>query len=118
MNGDRREVALPQQLVELGGTDSALDEDDDLVKLEIVKQLVQLAILLTLLERNVVLLQAMQSQFGVFVNIVLGRVLHELSADWLDVVRERSRKHHHLFLLGSRTEDLLDIPTHIYKVIS
>lgn len=37
VNRDGGEVALPQQLVELGGTDGALDKDDDLVELQVVK---------------------------------------------------------------------------------
>lgn len=37
VNRDGGEVALPQQLVELGGTNGALDEDDDLVELQVVQ---------------------------------------------------------------------------------
>ena len=113
MDGDRREVTLAQKLVELGGTESALDEDDDLVELELVEKLVKLAVLLTLLERNVVLLKTVEGQLGVLVDVVLGGVLHELAADRLDLIREGSGEHHNLLLLGSSTEDLLDVAAHV-----
>jgi hypothetical protein len=40
-------------------------------------------------------------------------VVHELLADGADVVVERSREHHHLLVVGSQTEDLLDISAHV-----
>lgn len=114
MDSDRGEVALAQELVELGGPKRALDEDDDLVELEVVEQLVQLPVLLPLLERDVVLLKTVEGQLGVFVDVVLRRVLHELPADRLDLVREGGREHHDLLLLRGGPEDLLDITTHIF----
>ena len=78
------EVALSKQLVELGSAHSALDEDDDLVELKVVKQLVQLAVLLLLLKLDVVLLKTVQGELGVLIDVVLRRVLHELAADGLD----------------------------------
>ena len=113
VDSDRREVTLAQKLVKLGGTESALDKDDDLVELKLVEKLVKLAVLLTLLERNVVLLKTVEGQLGVFVDVVLGGVLHELPADRLDLVREGGGEHHNLLLLRSGTEDLLDIAAHV-----
>lgn len=52
------EVTLAQQLIELSRTKSALDEDDDLVELEVIEQVVELPILLSLRELDVVLLKA------------------------------------------------------------
>jgi hypothetical protein len=118
VHSDRGEVALAQQLVELGGPNGALDEDDDLVELEIIKQLVELPVLLLLLKRDVILLEAVERQLGVFVNIVLCRVLHELPADGLDLVGERGRKHHDLLLLRGSPENLLDVATHIYAKLA
>jgi len=86
VHSDRGEVALPQELVELSGTHSALDENNDLVELKLVKKLVELPVLLALFERNIVLLQTVQRQLGILVHVVLGRVLHELPADGLDLV--------------------------------
>ena len=115
MDSNGREVALAEELVELGGAQGALDKDDDLVELELVKEFVQLAILLSLFKRNEILLKTVERQLGVLVDEVLGRVLHELPADGLDIVRQSGREHHDLLLLRSGAEDLLDVTTHIYK---
>lgn len=113
VHSDGREVALPEELVELGGTEGALDENDDLVELQLVEKLVELTVLLALLQRNVVLLETVKGQLGVFVDIVLRGVLHELAADGLDLVREGGREHHDLLLLWGGTEDLLNISAHV-----
>lgn len=113
VDSDGREVALAQELVKLRSTQGALDEDDDLVELELIEQLVELAVLLALLQRNAVLLETVQGQLGVLVDVVLGRVLHELLADGLDLVGEGGREHHDLLLLRRGTEDLLDVTAHV-----
>lgn len=113
MNRNRREVAFTQQLVQFRSTDGALDEDNDLVELQVIKKFIELPVLLTLFESNEVLLKAVQRQLGVLVNVVLCRVLHELAADRLDLVGQGGTEHHDLLLLGGRTEDLLDIATHV-----
>lgn len=110
---DGREVALPQQLVQLSGTDGALDEDDNLVELEVVKELVELPVLLALVKRDVVLLQTVQGQLLVLGDVVLSRVLHELAADRLDLLGQGGTVHHNLLLLGSDAEDLLYIAAHV-----
>ena len=57
--GNAREVALAKQLVKLSCTEGALDEDNDLIELESVKQVVELSILLSLAELDRVLLKTM-----------------------------------------------------------
>ena len=114
MDRNRGEVALAEKLVKLGSTNSALDEDDDLVELKLVEKLVQFTVLLALLEVDIVLLETVQSQLGVFVDVVLSWVLHELAADGLDLIRQCGTEHHDLLLLRSRTEDLLDVASHIF----
>ena len=114
MHSDRGEVALAQELVQLSSPERALDENDDLVELEFVQEFIELAVLLLLLEGNVVLRQAVERQLSILVDIVLRRVLHELPADGLDLVREGGGKHHDLLLLRSSTEDLLNVATHVY----
>ena len=52
MDSDGREVALSEELVEFGGTESALDEDDDLVEFQSVEEIVQLSVLLALVESD------------------------------------------------------------------
>ncbi len=59
MHSDTWEVALSKQLVELRGAKGALHENNHLVELERIQQVVKLAILLSLGESNVVLLEAM-----------------------------------------------------------
>ena len=116
MDGDGRKVALAQQSVELVGTAHALDEDDDLVELERVEQVVQLAILLVLLEPHKVLLEAVKGQFGLVVDIDLKRVLHELLADRTDVLGEGGTEHHDLLAVRRRTEDVLDVAAHVHRL--
>lgn len=113
MNGDRREVALSEKLVKLSGADSAAHKDDDLVELEIIQELVELAVLLLLFQLNVVLLETVKGELGVLIDVVLGRVLHELSADRLDFLGKGGREHHHLLLLRSSTENILHISAHV-----
>ena len=81
MNSNRWEVALSKKLVEFCGTESALDENDDLVELEAVEQVVELTILLRLIELDAVLLKTMKGELGLIVNVNLERVPHELLAD-------------------------------------
>lgn len=114
MHGNGWEVALSKELVQLGSTDGALDENDDLVELEIIKKLIQLSVLLALLQLDVVLLQTVQSELGVFIDIVLCGVLHELAADGLDGLGESGREHHDLLLLRSGAEHILHVGAHIF----
>lgn len=81
VNCHRREVAVLQKLIELGCSESALDEDDCLVELKLIEQLVQLSVLLLLIELDVVLLETVQSKLCLIINVDFERVLHELLAD-------------------------------------
>ena len=110
------EIAFPKQLVQLGRANGALDKDDDLVELEVIEELVELAVLLALFEGYEVLLKTVQRQLGILVDKVLSRVLHELSADGLDLVGQGGGEHHHLLLHRSGAEDLLDVTAHIFEV--
>lgn len=40
-------------------------------------------------------------------------ILHELSADWTDLFAQGGAEHHHLLLMGSHTENLLDVSAHV-----
>lgn len=40
-------------------------------------------------------------------------ILHELSADWTDLFTQGGAEHHDLLLVGSHTENLLDISAHV-----
>jgi hypothetical protein len=113
MDSNGRKVTLSEELVELSSTDGAPDEDDDLVELEVIEELVELAVLLLLLELNIVLLETVESELSVLIHIVLRGVLHKLAADGLDLLGQGGREHHHLLLLGSGAEHVLDIGTHV-----
>lgn len=113
VDGNRREVALAEELIQLGSAQGAFDEDDNLVELEVVQELVQLTVLLPLFKGKIVLLQAVERQLGILIDVVLGGVLHELPANGLDLVGQSGRKHHHLLLLRSSTEDLLHVTAHV-----
>lgn len=113
VDSDGRKVALAEKLVQLGSADSALDKDDDLVELKVVEKLIQLSVLLALLQLNVVLLETVESELGVFVDIVLCGILHEFAANGLDAFGKRGGKHHDLLLLGGGAEYILHVGTHI-----
>jgi len=55
VDGDRREVALLQKLVELDGTLHRLHKHHNLVKLQSIEQLVEFAVLLVLSKLDVML---------------------------------------------------------------
>ena len=118
VDGDTGEVALAQKLVELGGTESALDEDDDLVEFQLVKEVVELAVLLGLAKLDVVLLETMEGELGLVVHVDLQRVTHELLADGTGLLGQGGREHHNLLLCWGSTEDLLHIAAHVCLRVS
>ena len=113
VHSDTGEVALAQQTCPARCTQCALDEDDDLVELEVVEQIIELAVLLALAELDVVLLKTVEGELGLIIDVNLERVPHELLADGTDLLGESGAEHHHLLLGGSGTEDLLNIAAHV-----
>lgn len=113
VNGDGRKVAVDEQFVERGGARHRLDEDDELVELERVEKVDELAVLGRLLELHVVLLEAVERQLGALVDVDLVRVVHELLADRAHLGRQRRREHHDLLLVRRRLEDALDVAAHV-----
>lgn len=113
VDGDGGEVALSEELVELGATESRLDEDDDLVVLQLVKEVVELAVLLSLCELDVVLLETVKSEFGLLLLDVLAWVPHELPADRQNFLGKGSGEHHNLLLGRGDAEDFLHIAAHV-----
>ena len=71
VNADGWEVALVQQPVQLCCSCNVLDKDDHLVEVQRVQQVCQLAVLLLLVQHDVVLDKAVQSQFRLVVNVHL-----------------------------------------------
>jgi hypothetical protein len=61
VNSDGWEIALPQELVQLSSTECALDKDDGLVELKLIKQFIELPVLLLFVKLDIVLLKAVES---------------------------------------------------------
>jgi len=59
---DAREAALPQQLIQFDCPRHALYEDNDLVEIEGVQEVIELAILLAFLKADKVLLEAVEGE--------------------------------------------------------
>jgi len=76
-------LASPVELVAPGDLG---DEDDDLVELEDVEEIVELAVLLGLGELNVVLLESVKGQLGVIVDVNLHGILAEFLANGADLL--------------------------------
>ena len=110
---NRWEVAVLQKLVKFGGSESALNENDGLVELELIEQLIELSVLLLFIELDVILLQTVQSKLCLIIDVDFKRVLHKLLADGSHFLRKRSAEHHDLLLCWGCSEDLLNITTHI-----
>jgi hypothetical protein len=74
VDGDDGEAHLLQHQGEGARPRHRLDKDDHLVELELIDQVGQLAVLLGLLDRHIVLLQAVQRQLGLVVHQNLVRL--------------------------------------------
>ena len=113
MDGNGGKVAFAKEFVEFGSAKSALDEDDDLVEFEVVKELIEFTIFLCFAKFDVELLKTVQCEFGFVIDIDLKRILHELFANGTNFLSESGAEHHHLFLCRSGAENVLDITSHI-----
>ena len=81
VHGDGGEVTFAEKLVKLSCTERTLDEDNDLVELEGVEEVVELAVLLGFVELDAVLLKTVEGEFGIVVDIAFERISHEFLAD-------------------------------------
>jgi hypothetical protein len=88
MDCSAREVALAEKLVELSAAQGRAHEDNDLVELKGVEKIIQLAVLLTLVELYVELLQTVQGKLLLVIHVNLQRRLHELLAHSTNVLRK------------------------------
>ena len=84
-----------------------------LVELQDIKKLEELAVLLVVLQLDVVLLEAVEGELGLVVDVHLHRILHELLAHGSDVLGQGGREHHDLLLVRGRAENLLNVATHV-----
>ena len=112
MNGFARQVAFVEDLSKFDCVGYRLNKDDDLVEVETVNEVHELLDLLVGLELDVVLFEAVEGELRVVFNEHLGGVAHELAADILYISGECGCKHHHLLVVGCRSENLLDVASH------
>lgn len=116
VNCNAGEVAIDENIVELGTPNCAPYEDDDLVEGECVEEIIQLSVFLRLAKFDVVLVQTVKSQLGFIINEQLRWVLHEFSADRANLLGKSGAEHHDLLLGWCGPEDFLDIPSHVYQI--
>ncbi|GBE59902.1 membrane transporter protein, putative [Babesia ovata] len=96
--GDRREVALVEQVVERLSPRNGLHENNDLVEFQSVEQVIQLAILVALRKLDVVLEQAVESQLRLVVHEDLHGRLHKALAHVTYLVVHGGGEEHNLLL--------------------
>ena len=96
MNGNGREAALDQQLVESDRSLHRLHEDHNLVEFQSIQKIVELSVLLFFSQLRIVLEKTVQGEFGLFVDSDLVRVRHELLAKNSGLRSHRCAEHHHL----------------------
>ena len=113
VDGDGWEVALGEELVEVGAPLDRLGEDDHLVEHERVEEVVELAVLLSLGELDVVLDEAVEGELGLVVDVNLHRVVHKLFAHGANLFGQRGGEHHDLLVVRGHLEDLLDVGAHV-----
>lgn len=118
MDSNTGEVALPQKLVQLVGTESAFDKDNDLVELQGVKKVTEFAIFLLFAQLDVVLLETVESELCVVVNVHLEGITHELLANRSDFLRESGTEHHNLLLRRGGAKNFLNITTHVCTILA
>ena len=101
----------------------------DLVELEVIQELVQLPVLLLLLELEVVLLKTVEGQLSLVIDVDLEWLgvssclsirerettyrLHELFTSGSDLLGKGSGEHHDLLVVGSSSEDFLNVSSHV-----
>lgn len=114
MNRNTWEIAFSEKFVKFGGSESALDENDNLVELKVVEEVIQLSVLLTFLKLDAVLLKTVKSKLGFVIDVNFEWVSHEFLANWSNLLRECGAEHHDLLLGRCSSEDLLNVAAHVY----
>lgn len=130
MNANTGKVAAVQQLVQFVRTGNRFDEDDDLVELELIQEVVKLAVLCHFFQIDVVLLQPVKSELRLVIDedferlgmqglipvgthVRVTHVRHELLASDANLLGQRSAEHHDLLVVGRNSENFLDVSTHV-----
>ena len=86
MDGLGGDSVLVEHLVEFDGVVHLAHENDDLVELQLIDQIHELADLVALIEADVVLAETVQGELALVLDEDLGGVAHELATCELDLV--------------------------------
>ena len=116
MNGDGREAALSQQLVESNCPLHRLHEGHNLVEFWSIHKIAELSVLVFFSQLRIILEKTVQRKFGLFVHSDLMRVRNELLAKTSGLRGHRCAEHHHLLLFWRLDEDLSHVFPHIQLV--
>ena len=84
---------------------NALNEDNNLVEVQRIKQINKFLDLFLFLDLDEILLKTVKSEFALVIDEDLEGVDHELATDVLNFLGHGSREHHHLLLGRSSLED-------------
>jgi hypothetical protein len=84
---------------------NALNEDNNLVEVQRIKQINKFLDLLLFLDLDEILLETVKSEFALVIDEDLEGVDHELATDVLNFLGHGSREHHHLLLGRGSLED-------------
>jgi hypothetical protein len=114
IDADSRESLCVKKFVKSLCSLSFAHKDDDLVKVNGVKKVSKLSVLLVFLELEEELLKSVESQLGFVVYEDLEGILHEFLGDYSDFLLQCSGEHHYLLLMRSHGEDVLDLLSNIY----
>ena len=111
--GLRWEALLVDDFIQFLCVFLRLGEDDDLVKVEFIKQLNKLSNFLCLFKLHEILLESMKGKLSLLVDEELLWVLHVHSTYVLGLLGKSSREHHNLSVLTALHEDLLNLGSHV-----
>lgn len=112
MYADGIEQFLSEKFGQFFGAVDPIDEDDHLVEGESVEQVRQFLEFFILVDVDVELRQAVKDELAL-IDEDVHLVRQELLAVLLHLLRHRRAEHHHLLVVRSLDEDVLNIRTHL-----
>ena len=116
VNTNGREITLSQQSVQLLGARHLAHKDDNLIEFQDIKQVIQLSVLFSFSKLAVVKGQTVKGQLCLIVDVNFHGILAELFADRSDLLGQGRREEHDLLFMRRKSEDLLNIPTHVERL--
>merc|ERR1712195_59929 len=98
------------------GLSSGFHKNHHLIEFKCIQQIVELSVLLSFSQLDIVLQKPMQCELRLLIDSDLVRILHKLLAKCTCFCCHGGTEHHHLLLLRGLDEDLLDIFAHVKLV--